>query len=225
MHVVLAVQGKLRFEVANESFEAAGVVTAPDVVHRIDARGVEVLLVFLDPESAAGAALSRVVQGPARAITEAERDALIEGAAPRGLMQGDGVAWAERAAKTLGGGTLPARRVHPGVRRALAHLRETGFDADTSLEALAGVAGLSEGRFMHAFTESVGIPLRPYLAWLKLQRAAAAIAAGRSFTEAAHAAGFTDSAHLTRSFVRMFGMRPRDLRAAIEQPADTRPAS
>ena len=77
------------------------------------------------------------------------------------------------------------------------------------------IAGLSEGRLMHAFTESVGIPLRPYLLWLRLQRAAAGIAGGASFVEAAHAAGFTDASHLTRAFARMFGMRPAELRRAI----------
>jgi hypothetical protein len=49
----------------------------------------------------------------------------------------------------------------------------------SSLEALAGEVGLSPGRRMHVFTESIGIPLRPYVAWLKLQRAAAAIASGQ----------------------------------------------
>jgi AraC family transcriptional regulator len=32
--------------------------------------------------------------------------------------------------------------------------------------------------------------------------------AGRSWTEAAHATGFADSAHLTRTCRRMFGMHP-----------------
>jgi AraC-like DNA-binding protein len=67
---------------------------------------------------------------------------------------------------------------------------------------------------MHAFTESVGIPLRPYLAWLKLQRAAAAIVSGSSLAEAAHGAGFADAAHMTRSFKRMFGVKPSELRPA-----------
>jgi AraC-like DNA-binding protein len=35
--------------------------------------------------------------------------------------------------------------------------------------------------------------------------------AGRSWTEAAHAAGFADSSHLTRTFRRMFGINPAAL--------------
>ena len=34
---------------------------------------------------------------------------------------------------------------------------------------------------------------------------------GASWTGAAHEAGFADSAHLTRTFVRMFGINPADL--------------
>ena len=55
----------------------------------------------------------------------------------------------------------------------LSHLEEpeTVWD-DLSLKTLAGIAGLSPSRFMHAFTESVGVPVRPYILWLRLQRAA-----------------------------------------------------
>ena len=64
---------------------------------------------------------------------------------------------------------------------------------------------------MHVFTESVGIPLRPYLLWLKLQRAATSIVNGVRLTEAAFEAGFADSAHMSRTFKRMFGMTPSAL--------------
>jgi AraC-like DNA-binding protein len=65
---------------------------------------------------------------------------------------------------------------------------------------------------MHVFTDSMGIPLRPYLAWLRLQRAATAIVGGNSLGEAAHAAGFADAAHMSRTFKRMLGVAPSFLR-------------
>jgi AraC-like DNA-binding protein len=85
-------------------------------------------------------------------------------------------------------------------------------DWDTSLDALAASVGLSPGRLMHAFTASLGIPLRPYVAWLKLQRAAAAIATGAPLAEAANSSGFADAAHMSRTFRRMFGVPPSALR-------------
>ena len=64
---------------------------------------------------------------------------------------------------------------------------------------------------MHVFTESVGIPLRRYLSWLRVQRAVRLIVAGASATEAAHIAGFADASHLTRTFRRTLGQTPREL--------------
>jgi AraC-like DNA-binding protein len=236
LHFVIAIEAELRVSAGDRWQAAAGVLTAPDAVHEIDASDCEVLIVFLDPESTAGAALLGLIeaasgagveaevgrargkaQGRAfRLITARERDQLID-VTPAQLMREDGVAWAQRTAAVLGASQLTAAgasstRVHPRVRRALRYLQTLAPGADQSLPALAKVAGLSEGRFMHAFTESVGIPLRPYLAWLKLQRAAAAIATGSSLAEAAHGAGFADAAHMTRSFRRMFGVKPSELR-------------
>jgi len=102
--------------------------------------------------------------------------------------------------------------VHPRVWRVLTHLRQQRSPLDDpSLKALAGIAGLSESRFMHVFTESVGVPVRPYILWLRLQRAACDLMNGASVTTAAHAAGFSDAAHLTRTFRRMLGVTPTDL--------------
>lgn len=61
--------------------------------------------------------------------------------------------------------------MHPRVHRLVHELQELPPDADLSLAALARRAGLSPSRFMRVFTESLGIPLRPYLKWLRFQRA------------------------------------------------------
>lgn len=50
--------------------------------------------------------------------------------------------------------------------------------------------------------------------WLRLQRAVELFAAGTPLTEAAHAAGFADSAHLSRTFRRMFGIAAATLRVS-----------
>jgi AraC-like DNA-binding protein len=219
MHVVLGLDGDLRARAAGSRWlEGAGVVTGPDVAHEIDSRGTEVLLVFLDPESLTGATLRGVIDG-VRMITPAERAALVKDADPERIMQADGEAWTRRASEVLGGAALPLRRpLHPRVRRLLRLMREEAV-ADTSLEALAEAVDLSPSRLMHVFTESVGVPIRPYLAWLKVQRAAAAIALGEPLAHAAHAAGFADSGHMTRTFKRMFGMPPSALRAATAAPS------
>ena len=188
-------------------------MTAPDVPHEIDATGGDVLLVFVDPESDVGAALRPLVGNGCRAITADERARLDLARAPAELMGEGGVAWTHALVAALGGPTAAApRAIHPRVRRVLRLVRELPVDGDASLETLARAVGLSPGRLMHAFTESIGLPLRPYLAWLKLQRAAAAVVSGMPLSDAAYAAGFADAAHMTRTFRRMFGTPPSALR-------------
>ena len=77
------------------------------------------------------------------------------------------------------------------VKRVLQLLPTRLADADAvSLNLIAKSVGLSPSRFLHLFTTSVGIPLRPYILWLRLQCAARELARGTSVTDAAHNAGF-----------------------------------
>ena len=70
---------------------------------------------------------------------------------------------------------------------------------------------LSESRLGHLFKTQVGIPLRRYLLWSRLMLASQIVAQGENYTFAAHEAGFTDSAHLGRTFYTMFGLRLSDM--------------
>ena len=79
------------------------------------------------------------------------------------------------------------------------------------LSDVAAVASLSPGRFRHLFVQQTGAAFRPYVLWLRLNVAIESSMAGDSWTDAAHAAGFSDSAHLSRTFKRMFGLNPATL--------------
>ena len=86
------------------------------------------------------------------------------------------------------------------------------IDGAVTLGEAAREAGLSPGRLRHLFVEQTGLPFRTYLLWLRLNLAIARMVAGTSLTEAAHDAGFCDSAHFSRTFKRMFGVQPAALR-------------
>jgi AraC family transcriptional regulator len=86
------------------------------------------------------------------------------------------------------------------------------LDKPLSLEDAAAHVGLSTGRARHLFVESTGLPFRTFLLWLRLSKAVELFAAGASLTDAAHGAGFSDSAHLSRTFRRMFGITADSLR-------------
>lgn len=103
------------------------------------------------------------------------------------------------------------RRVRSAVDRL------AGDDADDwDIGRLAADVSLSPERLRHLFRAQVGIPIRSYKAWARIRRAAASLATGRKLTETAHAVGFADSAHLSRTFRRMFGIVPSELLARTQ---------
>lgn len=79
------------------------------------------------------------------------------------------------------------------------------------LESLASDSNLSSSRFRHLFRIEMGMSVKKYLLWCKLQRAFQSLAETESLTRASHMAGFSDSAHLSRTFKKMFGLAPVEL--------------
>jgi AraC-like DNA-binding protein len=186
----------------------AALVSA-DAPHELNARGGDILLAFVDPESELGAALLEELSMPICPIDEAKvkmwRDALGD---PATLTSARVEPWVRT--HLLCGRRMP--KIHPKVQRVLTVVRaELATRQRFPLEQLAEVAGLSPSRFMHLFTESVGVPVRPYILWLRLQQACGELMNGASVTQAAHRSGFSDTAHLIRTVRRMMGTTPGEL--------------
>jgi AraC-like DNA-binding protein len=205
----MALKGNLRIRDGHRNgwLKCGAALVRPDVPHEVDARNAAVLIAFVDAESDLGAALNERIKSDIFPIprNELSRWRLRLG---RDLNPQRVDRWARL---DLLGARRPAR-IHPRVQRVMKYLREQiGVVDDFSLKTLAGIAGLSETRFMHVFTESLGVPLRPYILWLRLQRAAGDLVGGHTVTWSAHNAGFSDAAHLTRTFRRMLGSTPTEL--------------
>lgn len=83
---------------------------------------------------------------------------------------------------------------------------------DLSLEELAAVHQMTYSWMSRLFSHSVGIPLRDYKNWLRRRTVWELLATDLSLTEIAHRAGFSDSAHLSRTYRRWFGMSPSESR-------------
>jgi len=79
---------------------------------------------------------------------------------------------------------------------------------DISLEEIAAEIGVSYDRASHLFTRAVGLPFRSYRLWYKLRQSGQLLKAGETLTMAAHVAGFADSAHLCRTYQKLFGYPP-----------------
>lgn len=107
----------------------------------------------------------------------------------------------------------PPEPRHPATRRMCAYL--DGAGDELSLARLSQAAGLSPRQMRHTFARDVGLPMRAYVRWKRLWRAVKAVEQGASLSTAATAAGFADSAHLTRVFRAQFGMTPTQGLSAV----------
>lgn len=79
---------------------------------------------------------------------------------------------------------------------------------NVSNQTLADAVGLSGDRLQRLFKEVTGVPIRRYRLWHRLFVTSSMMALGSSLTDAALAAGFSDSSHLTHVFKSMLGMSP-----------------
>ena len=84
-------------------------------------------------------------------------------------------------------------------------------DAFVTFEDVATAAGLSASRCRALIRTAAGVPFRRYRIWRRMACVARDLAEGRTLTEAAHAAGFASSAHLSTAFSTMFGLAPSAL--------------
>lgn len=180
--------------------------------HTFDAPGETAAHVFAEPESREG----RVLQARHRGRGIERLQGLEDFASAMGSLfkqhaPDAGLAEAARALiRALAGGGEPEQPLDPRVGRAIETVRAR-LDEAVRLSDVARAAHLSPERFRHLFVEQTGMRFRPYVLWLRLERALEAYAAGGSLTDAAQAGGFADSAHLSRTFRRMFGVAPASL--------------
>ncbi|CAN7644514.1 AraC family transcriptional regulator [Trinickia sp. LjRoot230] len=100
------------------------------------------------------------------------------------------------------------------VMRARARIDDDPTAALT-LAGLAADAGLSRFQLLREFARETGLPPHAYLIQRRVALARRLIAAGDTLVDAAVSAGFADQSHMTRAFVRLFGVTPANYAAAV----------
>jgi AraC-like DNA-binding protein len=186
------------------------------VRHELHLGGQPIGVFYIEPDLAGADALAPLVRD-----TSEDGGTLVGRAGEVGELRAlyearDATQWAGAAlSDLLGFGRRRARReIDPRIARVVAGMSATATSADsppaelTPVARLAAEVGLSTSRFQHLFTREVGVPFRRYRAWQRMRGAIAEIVRGRTFTKAAHAAGFADQAHFGHDFRRTFGAAP-----------------
>lgn len=109
-------------------------------------------------------------------------------------------------------------RQRAGTPKAIEQARARIDDdpaAPLSLGELAAIGGVSQFQLLRGFSKMTSLTPHAYLVQRRLQRARKMIAHGTTLADAAQAAGFADQSHMTRLFVRTYGMSPGIYAAAM----------
>jgi AraC-like DNA-binding protein len=213
IQISLPLEGMVRYRrsQSTEWVEYAGALIAPDLPHAFDAPGRVVANILFEPECAAGRALiERFGDAGIAALPAAEVARLvapIADAYSRDASDAELIGLAKAAIAGLSGMPASPGATDLRVLKAIEHIR-THIDEPISLSSVAAAVRLSPGRLRHLFVNETGVSCKAYILWERLNVALALGFGGTSWTEAAHAANFADSAHLSRTCRRMFGMAP-----------------
>ena len=212
LQLSLGIGGSPRVRLDGAWRRARGVLIDTDVGHAFDCAGQLTAIGWIEGESRLAAQLrDRVLDGrPYALLGEPLCGRLADGLGPAaGTAAGCPEAyqrWRD-ALGCLAVDVTPEPGYDDRIAAVLDHLRATP-SPPPSVEDLMRIAHLSQSRLQHLFRDQVGVPIRRYLLWHRYLTALSLLADGASVTRAAHAAGFADSAHLTRTAVRMNGFTP-----------------
>ena len=188
------------------------VLIPPGCLHEIHTATVQMAILFLDPESEQYTLLQNI-------MTEGEWQCLY-----RLVHEDQGLAilcdlnqsdYGSTTVYDLLDNIIDPRKLVPHAHRLLdariqkvVQLIKEDISQSSSVEALANNINLSPTRLVHLFKEQTGVPIRRFRQWHRMKAVAALVAAGENLTDAALNAGFSDSAHFSRAFKNMFGMKP-----------------
>jgi AraC-like DNA-binding protein len=212
VQVVINREEPSALRIDGSSIKCGGVIIGSDRRHQLLSTNDYQVHLWIDSQTAVARAITRqhlgekgfkVLKG---ALLKKVRDAID---APSNFL---GPCWQahdvyEKIVSELGGFEYSEDEVDPRIQTAIKWLQDKHLSQKVTVAELARHSCLSESRLMHLFTKQIGIPIRRYILWLRVLSAMRSIAQGKvSVTEAAHAAGFSDSAHLARTYRRVFGL-------------------
>ena len=207
IQITVSLAGGLTLSSPDLALSAPALAVAADKQHKLEAHGL-LAFIFVEPESWAGRALRDAMLRD-RTLVELDKSfvqslehlrSTFNDSLPNEALLEAGRNLVEELTPDIQA-SLPDHRIQRIIDYAVSHL-----DQPLSLTRASKGIHLSPSRLRHLFVEQTGLPFKSYLLWLRLVRAVHEYSQGLSLTEAAHQAGFADSAHFSRVFRRTFGL-------------------
>jgi AraC-like DNA-binding protein len=172
------------------------------VNHQLNFFGARTLVLYVEPHDPAYAALHRRAQGLCLE-TEILSPAFVDGLEQWQQHQDPGhILRAVEAMYATDAPPLDERVVR------LAAAFNQGLLLNAEMDEMSHHVASSPSRLQHVLKAELGVGIRRLKQHYRFKIAVATVAAGGSLTVAAHRAGFSDSAHLSRAFSETFGLNP-----------------
>lgn len=210
--ITFALEGSFTFSIEGKEFQSEAFLINSNVEHTISA-GIDgaQLMLLIEPESLYGEALKGLLD---------EGKGFIELNRPlcrtiRELVESEELG-VELLIQTVFKHLRLALPQKGGVEERVmkvVSLIEKSPDKKMAIKELAREVSLSESRLQHLFKAQIGISIKRYLLWKRVIEGINLIArsGGGDLTMAAYDAGFSDSAHMSRTFKEMFGVNLSDI--------------
>jgi len=210
VQVVWARDGELEVEVDGRPRTRVRATIIPaNTTHVFDASALPLMLMLVDAYGQRGTELNRLALDAVGEDIANRFDETRASFPDTDLSPSEAAAWSQTALAALGVATSETRAPSRQTRRAITYI-EQALDAASvpRITEAAELASVSATRLTHRFTLEIGLPFRRFVLWMRVKRAVLASRNGGGLTEAAIAAGFSDAAHLSRTFRAMFGLSP-----------------
>jgi len=195
------------FSVENNLIDSPGLIIAPNITHKIKSSHCLVLLIEAESHLAESLSNNYIQKANYYSIPLEFCRQIIK------LFLEENFGWStlDSVLNLLDSDICLDRHIQPRLQKLVNWFDEVEVTSDwesVNLTAALDKIQLSQGRFLHLFSEQFGITWRQYVLWRRLLAAIKYALAGYSLTASAQQACFSDSAHFSRVFKSMFGISP-----------------
>ena len=214
LQLVLDIQNNFRFRLENGRWHTyKTLLIRENTIHQLDTNKSVQLIIYLDAQTSFSKAIKstflidKEVYEPNLNIHQLVNSGDIE----KALIQPEAAIMKNLVQKILSAICLKIGTPSPDERISIVkQIICTCEPSEFSLKTLAEKVFLSESRLRSLFKKVTGMPIHRYILYNKIRFAASQLMAGKTVSDAAFEGGFSDSSHLHKMMVRVFGITPSD---------------
>ncbi|HET7002305.1 MAG TPA: helix-turn-helix domain-containing protein [Puia sp.] len=214
LQLVFDIQNHFRFRLENGQWQKyKTLIIRENTVHQLDTNQSVQLIIYLDAQSTFSRAikstilLDKVIYAPDLNIYQLASSVDIE----KALIQPEADIMKKLVQKILS--EISQKMASPLPDKRIAMVEQiicTSDPTEFSIKILAEKVFLSESRLRSLFKKVTGITIHQYILYNKIKSATSQLMAGKTVSDAAFEGGFSDSSHLHKMMVRVFGISPSD---------------